>query len=282
MMKKCLITILSLILLVSIFTSCAADPSEEEVRSRFTSYSPDSNVVAVWEDRIFHFPDYELNLNNIAEDEDLEIGFVLADGKVYFATSKQNGLFGDYSLYVYSCDFYGNNEQLLFEKHGYKTGIGVRANQGKFYFSHHTTNVFDASTQVIDSYDVVTGVYQTEATGKDANLSDYQKKARGSYSCTYEGDVLRVVDEKNDVTYTIAPESLFGSTFSKELEGLKWEYSGFYATDNGKMFLLYCVNTNWPPYPHILCEYIPESNEIVFSLLYFAHDIIGFRIEYLQ
>ena len=281
-MKKCLITILSLILLVSILTSCAAGPSEEELRKRFEGYTPDKNAVAVLDYSTFYFADHELNLNNIAEGEDLEIGFVLADGKVYFATSKQNGLFGDYSLYVYSCDFYGNNKQVVFEKHGYKTGFGVRANQGKFYFSHHTTNGFDASSQVIDSYDVVTGVYQTEATGKDANLSDYQKKACGSYSCTYEGDVLRVVDEAKNTTYTIAPESLFGGTFSKELEGLKWEYSGFYATDNGKMFLLYSVNTNWPPYPHILCEYIPESNEIVFSLLYFAHDIIGFRIEYLQ
>ena len=281
-MKKCLITILSLILLVSILTSCAADPSEEELRKRFEGYPPDSNVVAVLDDCTFYFADHELNLRDITEGEDLEYGYILADGKVYFATSKQNGLFGDHSLYVYSCDFYGNNEQLLFEKHGYKTGFGVRANQGKLYFSHHTTNGFDASSQVIDSYDVVTGVYQTEATGEDASLSDYEKDSHGPYPYTYEGDVLGVVDEAKNTTYTIAPESLFGSTFSKELEGLEWEYSGFYATDNGKMFLLYSVNTNWPPYPHILCEYIPESNEIVFSLLYFAHDIIGFRIEYLQ
>ena len=281
-MKKCMITILSLILLVSIFTSCAADPSEEELRGRFANYSPDSNVVAVWEDRVFHFSDHELNLNNIVEGEDLEIGFVLADGKVYFATSKQNGLFGDYSLYVYSCDFYGNNELLLFEKHGYKTGIGVRANQGKFYFSHHTTNAFDASTQVIDSYDVITGVYQTEATGENASLSDYEKDSHGPCSYTYEGDVLRVVDETKNVTYTIAPEALLSNTFGKELEGLKWECSDFYATDNGRMFLMYRINTNWPPYPHILCEYNPENNEIVFSLLYFAHDITGSAIEYLQ
>ena len=98
---------------------------------------------------------------------------------------------------------------------------------------------------------------------------------------TFTAIVLRPFTSLS-VTYTIAPEALFDSTFSNELEGLEWEHSGFYATDNGKMFLLYCVNTNWPPYPHILCECIPESNEIVFSLLYFAHDIIGFRIEYLQ
>ena len=278
-MKKCLLTIVSLMLLVSILTSCAADPSEEELRSRFVSYSPDNNAVAVLDYSTFYFADHEFDLHDLTDGEDLSVGYVIVDETVYFSTTKQNS-FSDYSLYVYSCDLYGNNKQLVLEKHGYKTALGIRGNQGKLYIDHNTTNIFDATSLVIDSYDVVTGVYQTEATGENASLSDYEKDSHGPYPYTYEGDVLRVVDEAKNTTYTIAPESLFGSTFSKELEGLKWEYSGFYATDNGKMFLLYRINT-WLPYPHILCEYIPETNEVVFSLLYFAYDYVPFTIEYL-
>jgi len=279
-MKKCLIIIVSLVLLVSIFTSCAADPSEEELRNRFASYSPDNNAVAVLDYSTFYFADHKLTLDNIAGDEEPNNGFLVVDKKLYYSTTKENGPH-DFSLYVYSCDLYGNNTQLVFENRGYKTHPWAQGNQGKLYIKHHTTNAFDASSLVIDSYDVVTGVYQTEATGENASLSDYEKDSHGPYPYTYEGDVLRVVDEAKNTTYTIAPESLFGSTFSKELEGLKWEYSGFYSTDNGKMFLLYRINT-WLPYPHILCEYIPETNEVVFSLLYFAYDYVPFIIEYLQ
>lgn len=279
-MKKCLITIVSLMLLVSILTSCAPDPSEEELRNRFASYSPDNSVVAVLDYSTLYFADHKLALDNIAGDEDPNNGFLFVDKKLYFSTTKENGPH-DFSLYVYFCDLYGNNAQLVFEKHGYKTHPWAQGNQGKLYFEHHTTNGFDASARVIDSYDVVTGVYQTEATGKNVYLSDYQKKARGPYSCTFEENVVQVLDEKENVTYTIEPEALLSHTFSKELEGLQWEYSGFYATDNGKMFLLYRINTNWPPYPHILCEYIPETNEVVFSLLYFAYDYVPFIIEYL-
>ena len=150
------------------------------------------------------------------------------------------------------------------------------------YFRHYTTNVLDASARVINSYDVITGVYQTEATGKETDLSDYQKEAQGKYSCTHEEEILRVQDKEKNVTYTIEPETLLYSTFRNELEGIKLEYDGFHATDNGKMFLLYKSYAGWPPYAHLVCEYIPETNEIVFSLLYFAHDITGSAIEYLR
>ena len=279
-MKKCLITILSLILLVSIFTSCAADPSEEELRNRFASYPPDNNVVGVIRPSIFYFADHELDLNNIVNEGEADNDYLFIDGKLYFSAIKEINSH-NYSLYVYSCDLYGNNKQLLLEKHGYKTPPHMEGNNGKMYFQHYTTNVFDASARVIDSYDVITGAYQTEVTGKEYELLDYQKKPQGMYSCTHEGDILRVLDEEKNVTYTIEPEALLYSTFNKELEGIELEYSGFCATDNGKMFLLY-RSASWPPYPHLVCEYIPETNEIIFSLLYFPYDLTGFFVEYLS
>jgi len=219
-MKKCLITIVSLVLLVSIFTSCAADPSEEELRKRFEGYSPDSNVVGVLDSSTFYFADHELKLDDIIGEEESDNDYLFVDGKLYFSTIKEIDSH-NYSLYVYSCDLYGNGRKLLLEKHGYKTPPHAEGNRGKLYIQHYTTNIFDASARVIDSYDVVTGVYQTEVTGKEYDLLDYQKKLQGMYSCAHEGDILRVQDSEKTVTYTVEPETLVYSTFAEELEGIE-------------------------------------------------------------
>ena len=71
------------------------------------------------------------------------------------------------------------------------------------------------------------------------------------------------------------------NAFCANLDGLRYTFYGFYATMDGKMFLLYRIESNGASYPYFICEYNADRNEVEFKLLYFADDIDFFRIEYL-
>lgn len=280
-MKKWMITIGLLILFVLSLASCSTEPNEDELKKRFENYTPDGNVVVVLDSSTFYFADHTLSLRDIADGESPNNGYLFMDGKLYFSTSKENGPF-DFSLYVYICDLYGNDKQLVFEKHGYKTHPWATGNQGRLYIEHFTTNAVDASSRVIDSYNVVTGVYQTEATGETVGLSDYQKSAAGAYSYVFEGGVLSVTDAQQNKTYTMHTSAFVSQAFGEALEGLDCSFSGFYASANGRMFVLYRIESGGSAYPHLVCEYLPDNNEVVFGSLCFAEDVAAFYIEYLQ
>ena len=279
-MKAHMVTI-SLILLLSLsLTSCSTKPSADELKKRFEIHTPDRNVVAVLDSSSFYYADHTLRLRDIANGEELNNGYLIVDGKLYFSTTKENGTF-DFSLYVYTCDSYGGDKHLVFERHGYKTRPWVTGNQEHLYIEHYATHAVDASARTIDSYNVVTGVYQTESTGETVCLSDYEKDPKGVYSCIYEDGILSIVDSQKDTTYSVNPTALVSDTFNEELNGLDCSFCGFYSADNEKMFMLYRIDSNGPQYPHLVCEYILESNEAVFKLLFFADDITTFHIEYL-
>ena len=278
-MKKCMITSTLILLLIFCFASCYSGQDVDEIKKRFEHYAPDSNVVAVLDSSTFYFADHTLRLCDIADGEETNNGYLFADGKLYFTTTKENGFF-DYSLYVYTCDLYGNNKSLVFEKHGYKTHPWVAGNQESLYIEHYATNAVVASSRVIDSYNIVTGVYRTEATGEAVRLSDYEKDAKGAYLCASENGVLSIVDQQKSATYTIDTAALARNAFNETLDGFDYSFCGFYATTN-KMFLLYRIESSGTLYPHLICEYIPDKNEAIFKLLYFADDITTFYIEYL-
>ena len=271
-------TIIMIIILALVLSSCSNKPKSEEIIKRFESYTPDPCVVAIMDDSTFYFGDHTLNLRDITNEEDPNNGYLFYDGKLYFSTTKENGVF-DFSLFVYSCDLYGKDQHLVFEKHGYRTRPWATGNHGKLYVEHYSTNAIDASARIIDSYNVVTEEYQSEASGKTVHLSDYKRDSNGDYSCSFGNNTLSVVDAQKNETYTVSPAELISNTFTEELNGLDWSYRGFYSGNDGKMYFLYRIEASGPQYPHLLCEYIPDSNRLVFSLLYFADDITAFRIE---
>ena len=278
-MKKRIIAISLILLLFLSLTSCSSEKDMDELKRRFEDHTPDNNVVVIWDDSILHFADHTIRLDDLAGGEKAYDGCLLADGQLYFSSSTKNTA-SNFSLYVYTCDTNGNNQQLVFEKHGYKTNPWATGNGEVLYIEHFTTNSFDASSRVIDSYNVVTGAYQTVATGKDAKLSNYRRRQCGRYSCTYEGDVCTVTDPQNNTTYTIDSIALVRSTFSTELDGhdhLRFE--GFFAADNGKMFLLYNLGSSLP-YPFLVCEYLPDRGEIVYKSLISVPDYLSFQVLY--
>lgn len=262
------------------FSACSFRTNNDKIEKHFGDYLADNNVVAVLDDSVFYFSDHTLRLNDLLDGEELNGGYLFADGKLWFSTVKENSLF-DFSLFVYSCDLYGKDRTLLFEKHGFKTHPWGTGKDGVLYFEHYSTNAMDASARVIDSYNISSGVYQTEATGKALSLSDYRKNTTGKYSCTIKDEILSVVDPQKNMTYTIDTVALPNDAFRENLEGIQYSFCDFYATKDGKIFLLYRIESNSASYPHFICEYNADRNEVEFKLLYFADDIETFRIEYL-
>lgn len=279
-MRKRLIMILFIVLLVLSLPACSFDRDVDEIKKRFESHTPDGNVVAVLDNSTFYFADHTLRLRDIADGEEPNDGYLFSNGKLYFSTTKENGIF-DFSLYVYECDLYGNNKHLVFEKHGYKTHPRATGNQEMLYVEHYTTNALDTSARVIDSYNVFTGVYQTMATGNTAHLSDYKTDVKGIYLSAFEDGVLSIVDVQKNTTYIFDPVTTVSGAFDEELDGLDYSFCGFYAATNAKIFLVYRIESTGSQYPHLVCEYIPDVEQVGFSFLYLADDITTFYIEYL-
>ena len=103
LMKKRLVSISLIVLLVISLASCSSEKDIHDLKTRFESFSADSNVIVVLDDSVFYFADHTLSLSDITDDEELNNGYLFWDGKLFFTTVKQNGGF-DFSLCVYSCD----------------------------------------------------------------------------------------------------------------------------------------------------------------------------------
>lgn len=278
MMKIRNMLIVLLVMLVLNFSSCS--PNTNELKKKFEKYTFDNNVIAVLDSSRFYFADHTLNLRDIVNDEEPNRGYLFLDGKIFFSTSKQNGI-RDYSFLLYECDTYGNNKKLIFEKHGYKTKPWAIGEQSVFYIEHHMTNALDASACIIDSYDIRTGAYETVETGKDVSLSDYKEKHNKNYLIKINDGIFEIAFLDTNTVICVNEEMLSKSSFAEGLDGINYSPAHFDVI-NDHIYLTYKVDVVDLSYPHIICEYIPETNEIVFKSLLFLDDIEVISIEYIN
>ncbi len=264
-MKLCKrINVLFLLIVLTVIL-CSCQNHYDDINKRFEKYSSDCDVVAVLDDCTFYFFDHMLDLRDLVnENEAPNQGYLFLDNALYFSTTKENGLF-DYSISIYRCDIYGNNKTLIFEKHGYKTHPWSVGNQDTLYFEHYSTNAFDVSAKVIESYNVITEVYEQKANSEDVSLSDYQKD--------------KSVDSKINVTHIIDKTK---EQFSEALTGLDYSYSASKFL-SGRLFIIYRIEEPAGGlYPHFICEYVPETDEVNFKSLVFTYDMEFIDVEYLK
>ena len=230
------------------FASCG--PSKDELEQRFDAYSPDDNVVAIWDGQEFYFADHTLKLYNIIENENLNGGYLFANDRLFFSTSRQNGI-TDYSFLVYECDYYGNNKKLIFEKSGYKTHPWATADKNMFYVEHYNKNTFDKSSRIIDSFDIISGEYITVSEENNKKLSDYKKNTKKNYVCNYSADFTEIINNDKNTKYRIDNESLLNSDFGEALKGLDYScYTFLIFEKNGKdqIYLIYRIKSNTQDY----------------------------------
>lgn len=260
-----------------LLSSCG--PKNDEIKARFEKYPTDNSIVVILEDRQFYFTDREMSIDDLAEkvSEENISAHTLFDGKIYFAVSTKTES-KTFSLKIYSCDLYGNDKQLVFEKHGYRTSPWGVGDQGVIYIYHYTNGRFDPSSKTIDSYNILTGEYKTVAIGNDVDVYDYRLNTFSDYERKCEENVLTYVDPTNNKTYTVDLESSQADQFNEALIGLEYGFSGMYTTEDGRILLLYRILHERFPYPHFVCEYLPETNKVEFRSLIFAYEYLNFNI----
>lgn len=268
------------IILISIigFNLFSCKTNSEVLEKKFEKYTTDTDVVAVLDNSIFYFDDHTLNLRDLVEGEDPNNGYLFLFGKLYFSTSRQNAM-NDFSFFVYECDTFGNNKRTVFEKHGYKTKPLATGNQGVLYLEYYNTNTFDDSAHAIASFDICTEEYRIESTGKDTSLSNYKKVPNEKYFISVNDGVLTITDTENNESYNIGKELLLGSDFGEALTDLDYTFSVANVTDNDRIYLVYRINSNGAPYPHFICEYKQDTNQIEFKFLFFASDTLTIEVE---
>lgn len=252
--------------------------STDQLEQKFAKYPSDKNVVAVLDNSIFYFTDHILNLRNIVKDEVPNHGYLFLDGKLYFSVSKQNAAL-DFSFLVYECDVYGNNLELVFEKHGYKTKPWATGKQSVLYLEYYETNALDNSSRVIDSYNISTGVYENVSNGDGSSLEDYRKDTDEKYTFQFENSVISITDTQNNENYKISDKTLHESDFGDILIDLDYSFYGYNETNSGKIYLVYRIKSNGSQYPHFICEYIPNTDEVVFKSLFFSNDVETISVE---
>lgn len=277
-MKAYKIIIVFLLTVFLSFTLYSCRTASDPIKEQFEKYPRDDNVVGVLDNTSFYFADHELQLLDLIDEEEPNHGYLFKDGRLYFSVSKENGL-TDFSLIIYSCDLYGNDKQLVFEKQGYKTHPWATGNQGIFYIEHYSENAFDESSRVIDSYNILTGAYEKIASGEQVSLSDYYRNTKESYSCSAVENVITLSDSKTNATYSIDLQSSQADQFNDSLADIEYNFEGFTATEDNRILLLYRLKTKGSSYPFIICEYLPDTDKVVFCSVFFAYDYTPFNIE---
>ena len=254
-------------------SSCGVEA--DALKAKFAGNAADNSIAVVWEST-FYFADHTLELADIVTGETPNHGYWFMDDKLYFSTHKELGT-ANYSLLIYTCDIYGNNKQLVFEQQGYKTVPWTVGNDGVIYVEHYEDNAFKSSSRRIDAYNIKTGTYDTVTTGENAGLSDFAPAQKGTYTSTFEDSVLTITDPLKNTQYTIDGALLHNSNFGDVLADLDYGYYSMYAA-NGRIWLLYRIESGAPPYPYFVCEYLPSENEVVFSALLFVVDCEGLKM----
>ena len=256
-MKWCMRMNTLLFLIIIISTLCSCENHYDDIKKRFESYSVDDNVVAVLDDCVFYFTDHTLDLSDlVSDDEGLNKGYLFSDKTLYFSTTKQTGPF-EFSVCVYTCDLYGNEKSLVFEKNGYKTHPWAVGKQGALYFEYYNNNAFDETSRVIDSYDVLTEVYKFEDAGKDSSLPrDRTNELLADFQVDITGVVERTTEE-----------------FREALIGLDYHCSAW-KVESDRLFLICRIEESaGGQYPYFICEYVPETEEIHFKSLVLMRNI---------
>lgn len=275
--------LLSLIMLITSLCSC--ENHYNDIKKRFELYSSDGDMVVVLDDHVFYFNDHTLNLNDlVGEGEEPNGGYLFLDKTLYFSTTKRMG-FSEFSVCVYTCDLYGNEKNLVFERQSYKTYPRAVGKQGVLYFEYYDTHAFDETAREIVSYDVLREIYELEGTGENASLSNYRNQGNGRIEgkgkLEYSNNTLTWVDSKDYKTHLI--DLAKTEPFDKALNGLDYSYTGC-TVSSERLFLIYRIEeyTGEAVYPHFVCEYVPETHEIHFKFFAFTYDITGIEVMIMQ
>lgn len=284
-MKKIILFVLIVFIFFS--TSCSKDTTQE-AKNEFTKYYNGNNeVVLIFNDTLY-FEQYEINLNNLIENEEFNNGLIINDSYFYFTTSKQNSSF-NYIFNIYKYDILNKDIKLIFSKSDFKTHPWAYANNNEIYVEYFTDNSLNLKSKKIDKYTILSNVYENIGNGKDCNLSDYIQEEISQYNIEVtrkkspkEHGEFIVTDSKTGIKKIIDDEYLKNTIYIESMN--KYNYEPLrYDISKGHILLTYEIGAGdgWN-HPHLVFEYNYETNTLEYKMLVFPYDSVPIEIVYIK
>lgn len=273
-----------LLFLVCFGLSSCAEDTTSLAKSEFEQFGSKNDVVLIIDDRNLYFDEYTVKLEDLINGEE-PIGCIITD-KIYFATSKENGMF-NFNLLFYKCNLDGTNIEEIYRKENLNTHPWAKSNGDTFYIEYYKKNALDASGKTIDSFNINSGKYESVASGKDCDVNDYIQKQEPMYSCSIiepetGDDYFEIMDIKTGSAKIVDTEFINKTIYCEAMNEFSY-YPCRADVSNGHILLTYRIGAGdgWT-YSHLIFEFVFDEGSLEYKSLVFPYDAEGVKIEYIS
>lgn len=284
-MKKRIGICLAVIMLILVsLTACAPDTTQL-AKEEFSQYYNGKNEVVLIIDEDLYFEDHILDGDQLSPSIYYESMIVHNNSLYYLSVECSNFNLSTDRFNIVSCDYRGNNTNIIFSKDIYTSKRVDFEIHGKAFYIQYVKN----EISYIVKYDVTTNTYEDIASGKDCSLSSYDFNNEPSqYTIEVvenpqpkEHGKFYITDSISGITRIVDDVLLKEAGYIESME--KFGYGPIrYDISNGHILLTYQISAGdgWN-FPHLVFEYDFESNTLEYKLLAFPYDSVPIEIVYI-
>ena len=271
----------------SCFDSAEQEQREQRIRETFSEFHTENDLVYIYANTSIHFGTYAVDLEALLTShglhslrrfysDDINGGFYFDGDKVYFSTTRTEGVLIHRSLFrIYECDLLSNNLKLVYEKKGYKSPPTVIANKGIFYILHKTKN-FDSSSRQIDTYDLFTGEYTSAiAIGEDCSLKNYYEQNTTWENVDYEQGYFDILLPGETESIIIDDDFINSSIYSDSMNKYPYTPIKWGIVDERVLLVYKLLASVGFDYAHVVYEYDVENHALIYKMIGFWGDDIS-------
>lgn len=248
--------------------------------AEFAQYPSAHSAVVVMDYENIYFETHTLKLRDLVPDAYPDFCMVYEDRIIFAACVPVEK---EFVLQIYECDWQGNGLKKLFEKDGYQMNMSCIGIDGVVYIGHNTTQWYDQSSAVVDSYTVATGEYKRVAEGYGSSVSDFVSAKHEN--AKYTGSVVAMSDESEKYfllcdkqtgkTKTVGEEFLSKTEYAVSLEKFKCMPKQVDIIGD-RIYLVYSVTG--AEFPYLVFSYDFETEILRYEVLAFLYDSVPVSI----
>ena len=253
---------------------CCKNDTTNLAKQEFQKYHNGSNVVLIIDDSHLYFEDYTLQLGELVSDE--EVTSCLIADKIYFSTSKQNGIF-NFDWSVYRCNLDGTDIQKIYSKQNLSTHPWAISCGNMVYVEYYTNHAFDSSGRAIDAYNIVTEEYYSVSTGGAKNLADYAQDIETPYHCTIKkaddgGQYFEIANLETQETQIVNDEYINNTIYAASMHKFGYAPMRMDVSD-GCILLTYSIGAgDGQNCAHLIFAYDFETDTLTYQAIVFPYD----------
>ena len=181
---------LILIIILIPFLRCKSIDSSQIAREEFYQYFNGHNDVVAYESNTMFLGEKEINLAKLIPNEEPCGGITLYNECLFFCTSSDIS-FSNKNFKIYSYDIKSDDIELLFTKSDCGTFPHTVVAGEFIYFLYHLDSQFNQNSKQLYRYNIIDGICEKIAEGKEADLWDYKVDQESYYD-------IKIVEEESN------------------------------------------------------------------------------------